>query len=80
MNSMIEIAPKEYWIQCTYEEAVLYCFTLDIDGKIGWRLPKKDENIIYESSDDNDFVNIFTWQADSGMDCTMRVRPVRDIV
>jgi hypothetical protein len=41
-RSKIEIAPKEYWIKSTYNEAVLYCFQLNIDGKMGWRLPKKD--------------------------------------
>ena len=36
---MIEIAPKDYWIHCTYAEAILYCFLLEIDNKKGWRLP-----------------------------------------
>jgi hypothetical protein len=30
---MIEIAPEEHQIICIYEEAVLYCFQLNIDGK-----------------------------------------------
>jgi hypothetical protein len=32
----IEIAPKEYRIRCTYEDAKFYCFSLNIDGKMGW--------------------------------------------
>ena len=36
---MIERAPEEYHKTLTYEEAVLYCFSLNIDGKTGWRLP-----------------------------------------
>lgn len=39
----IEIAPKEYHIECSLPEAILYCFTLNIDGKIGWRLPTDEE-------------------------------------
>jgi hypothetical protein len=35
----IEIAPLEYYIVCFYDEAMLYCFQLEIDGKRGWRLP-----------------------------------------
>ena len=40
---MIEIAPEEYWKPLTMQEAKLYCFSLNIDDKIGWRLPTKDE-------------------------------------
>jgi hypothetical protein len=40
---MIEISPREYWIRCTYDEAVLYCFQLEIDGKVGWRIFKDRE-------------------------------------
>jgi hypothetical protein len=27
----------------TYDEARMYCFSLNIDGKIGWRLPTSNE-------------------------------------
>lgn len=27
----------------TRDEAVMYCFTLDIDGDVGWRLPTREE-------------------------------------
>ena len=41
---MIEIAPEEYWkIDLTWDEAKMYCFCLDIDGKTGWRLPDIDD-------------------------------------
>ena len=40
---MIETAPEEYWKQLSYTDAVLYCFSLNIDGKIGWRLPTQAE-------------------------------------
>lgn len=39
----VEIAPEEYHIICTYNEAILYCFTLEIDGKTGWRLSTLEE-------------------------------------
>lgn len=49
-----EIAPKTSEMQLNWEDARLYCFSLNIDGKTGWRLPtKKELNEIYES--DNDF-------------------------
>jgi hypothetical protein len=34
-----EIAPKSTEIQTNWEDARLYCFSLNIDGKTGWRLP-----------------------------------------
>jgi hypothetical protein len=41
MTYKIEISPKEYWIErCSYDEAILYCFSLEIDGKKGWRIFK----------------------------------------
>ena len=53
---MIEIAPKEYEFEMkSYDEAKLFCFSLNVDGKVGWRLPTKDElKVIYER--DNDFL------------------------
>jgi hypothetical protein len=36
INSTCEI--PQLTIRCTYEEALLYCFDQDIDGKNGWRL------------------------------------------
>jgi hypothetical protein len=38
----IEIAPKSD-SQMSYNDAILYCFSLNIDGKIGWRMPTLDE-------------------------------------
>jgi hypothetical protein len=40
---MIEIAPIDRDLILTYDEAMLYCFSLNIGGKLGWRLPTKDE-------------------------------------
>ena len=41
---MIEIAPIETEIFTdTFDAAKLYCFSLSVDGKIGWRLPTSEE-------------------------------------
>ena len=48
-----EIAPKSTEIKLNWDDARLYCFALDIDGKTGWRLPNREElNEIYESRND----------------------------
>lgn len=57
-----EIAPKETEIQANWDDARLYCFSLNIEGKTGWRLPTKEElNEIYES--DNDFEKSYYWSS-----------------
>ena len=40
---MIEVAPKEHWKYLRIEDAILYCFSLNIDSEIGWRLPTREE-------------------------------------
>lgn len=35
----VELSPPEYTRVMTWDEAKLYCFALNIDGKIGWRMP-----------------------------------------
>ena len=48
-----EIAPKSTEIQANWGGARMYCFSLKVDGKVGWRLPTKDElNEIYQSEND----------------------------
>jgi hypothetical protein len=50
-----EIAPKSTEIRLNWFDAKLYCFSLNIDGKTGWRLPDEEElNEIYESENDFD--------------------------
>lgn len=67
----IETAPQEYWINCTYDEAILYCFSLNIDGKTGWRLPTSSESLFR-----------VCWKSDrlpKSSDFEYRTIPVRDI-
>lgn len=48
MKSNIEFAPKEYWVdKITYNDAVLYCFALDVDGRSKWRLPTNEERCLH---------------------------------
>jgi len=60
-----EIAPKSTEIKANWDDARLYCFALNIDGKTGWRLPTKEElNEIYESV--NDFEKAWYWSSTEG--------------
>ncbi len=38
-----ELSPPEYEKTLTIDEAIVYCFSLNIDGKTGWRLPTISE-------------------------------------
>lgn len=59
-----EIAPKETEIKTDWYGARIYCFSLNVDGKTGWRLPAIHELIeIYESN--NDFKKWYYW-SDAG--------------
>ena len=57
-----EIAPKSTEIQANWDDAKLYCLSLNVDGKTGWRLPTKAElNEIYKSK--NDFEKFWYWSS-----------------
>ena len=57
-----EIAPKSTEVILNWDDARLYCFALNIDGKTGWRLPTKEELFaIYQSR--NDFVESYYWSS-----------------
>jgi hypothetical protein len=57
-----EIAPKETETRLNWDDARLYCFSLNVDGKTGWRLPTQDElNEIYQS--ENDFEKKWYWSS-----------------
>jgi hypothetical protein len=68
---MIEIGEMSKF-RMTYEEAVMYCFSLNINGKIGWRLPTIEEfdgnvNFVWNFNDQTNRNN--SWH----------VIPVRDL-
>jgi hypothetical protein len=50
-----EIAPKSSEVQATFDEARMYCFSLNVDGKVGWRLPTKYELIKIYNKVSHDF-------------------------
>jgi hypothetical protein len=40
----IELAPYKYWlIDTNFDTAKMHCFFLNIDNKLGWRLPTNQE-------------------------------------
>lgn len=46
-----EIAPKSTEVKLNWDDAKLYCFSLNIEGKTGWRLPTAEELFwIYETT------------------------------
>ena len=62
ISMKFEIAPKEYEAPLQFQEAKLYCFSLNIDGKIGWRLPTiKELDGIYTCI--NDFNKSWYWSS-----------------
>lgn len=77
---MIETAPGEYWKELSLDDAQLYCFTLIIDGRIGWRIPT-----IQEAKELYEFVPNDTglWTAydldNPWGDMTFTIIPVRDV-
>lgn len=57
-----EIAPIETEIQANWYDAKVYCSSLNIDGKKGWRLPTRAELYqIYKSN--NDFDKDWYWSS-----------------
>ena len=58
-----EIAPKETERKLNWHEAKMYCFSLNVDGIVGWRLPTiKELQIVYEN--DHDFEMSWYWTSD----------------
>lgn len=68
----IELAPESSQ-SMSYDEALLYCFLLNIDGEIGWRMPTLDEYLGSEA---------MGWHVDDSLrywNDLYPVTPVRDI-
>ena len=60
----IEISPKEYEKVLNWEDGMLYCQLLIIDGKDDWRMPTKDELVSIFYHDDHDFRYGYYWSSD----------------
>jgi hypothetical protein len=59
-----EIAPKSTEIQANWDDARLFCFSLNIDGKTGWRLPSIFElQNIYDAPNEYDFEYLHYWSS-----------------
>jgi hypothetical protein len=72
----VELAPRSYIKDVTLEEAQLYCFSLTIDGKIGWRFPTPKECYHFN------FMHGMYWHSDDIGDDPNEmylIHPVRDI-
>ena len=79
---MIETAPEEHWKQLSYSDAVLYCFSLNIDGKIGWRLPNQAEILTIVEPPSSYYMHWYTghsYPTNIVTDFEFRVIPVRDL-
>lgn len=73
-----EIAPKSTEVKLNWDDAKLYCFSLAIDGKTGWRLPtvrerRRSTGKLHASWDQSDVNNPDLKNA------RYRCLPVRDL-
>jgi|LakMenEpi03Aug12_release.lakeMendotaPanAssembly.Ray.scaffolds.fasta_scaffold673261_2 hypothetical protein len=68
---MLELAPPSE--KMTYDEAIMYCFWLEHDGKKGWRMPTHEEWAKTKG------IMVYTWRQNDHrtMMDTMPVVPVR---
>jgi hypothetical protein len=62
-----EIAPKETEDYLKWDDAKLYCFSLNVDGKTGWRIPTVRELREIDGIS-NDFRAEDYWSATTGRD------------
>lgn len=73
-----QVSPTEL----THDEAALYCFTLKINGKIGWRVPTNYELSKFRCSLTGiSPFNYFCWSVDCNRIFVdkRRVYPIRDL-
>lgn len=68
-----QIAPKETELRTNWGNARMYCFSLSIEGKVGWRLPTIEElNVICKS--ENDFEHDYCWSSTEFYDISVLVQ------
>ena len=83
--SSILVAPIETEIFTdTYENAKLYCFALNVDGEVGWRLPTRAElRMLAEQESDQEKKIAWTWywsaDDDYVIDQNLSVRAVKSM-
>lgn len=78
---MIELAPEETEIYTdSYHNAKLYCFSLNINGKVGWRLPTSDElKELSKNSESSHWAWYWSSDDDYLVDQNLSVRAVRTV-
>jgi hypothetical protein len=75
-NIPVELAPQSYIKATSLEEAQMYCFSLNIDGKVGWRFPTPEECYYFN------LMHAYFWHSDdigNDPDETCLIHPVRDL-
>lgn len=68
-----EIAPKSVEVKLNWTDARFYCFSLNIDGKTGWRLPSKKELDTFDM-DTHQLENGYYWSGQSNSDISSWVQ------
>jgi len=78
---MIELSPIETeTFTNSFDAAKLYCFSLNIDGKIGWRLPTSDElKELSKNSESSHWAWYWSSDDDYLVDQNLSVRAVRTV-
>jgi hypothetical protein len=80
-----EFTHEKYWKELSFEEAKLYCFSLNINGKTGWRLPTSVEGAYIGAALIDGFPSLYVrfWNGEIGHDdiqpCFATTIPVRDL-
>lgn len=61
-HAQLEVAPDNYRPELTWQEAKMYCFSLNISGTIGWRLPTSFEwNTLTIQDSVCDYSHLYPW-------------------
>lgn len=82
IKETLKLAPKEYHkFNMTLDEARMYCFTLMVDGEVGWRLPTRAETLYLENRKKKETQCVYYGIAsDTGLSPYHCVIPVKDVV
>jgi hypothetical protein len=76
IKETLKLAPKEYHkFQMTLEEARMYCFSLMVDGEVGWRLPTRAERLYLENRKKSETRSVYY-----GIACDDNVSPYHCVI